>query len=454
MANWLERTGAPPRLRADPLAAADPGPQARGRAAGRGGAVRASLAGRLPYYEQARVTPEEYAARIAARQAAVADPDAGLMALLDRARWSWSPGSARTSAGRSRCAARAAGADVVLAARTAARLEDVAKEITELGRRALAVPTDITDAARRAAGRGRAGRVRPGRRAGAQRAGDAADRRPGTVDLDAIRAGFENNVIAALRMTRLFIPALAATPGLGRDGQLDGGAASPSGPWARTRWPRRRCWRWRRAWPPSSARRASGSTRWRPATSGATSLKWYFGYLAEKRGVDAEEIYEETAASIDLGRLPEPDEIADAVLFLASPGPRHHRPVPRRQLRRVPPLSARWRWQGRRGAGTPRVGTVEDLHASASRMTGLTDFGADDYRDGLAVLLESYARDAGPDPAGQRVSRACLRGALAARLLSEAAWAAHPAHAAVPDRAARCSSPGCRGPGPPRCTGC
>jgi len=49
------------------------------------------------------------------------------------------------------------------------------------------------------------------------------------------------------------------------------------------------------------------------------SLKWYFNYLARKRGVDADDIYRETAANIDLGRLPEPDEIADAVLFLASP---------------------------------------------------------------------------------------------------------------------------------------
>jgi NAD(P)-dependent dehydrogenase (short-subunit alcohol dehydrogenase family) len=34
--------------------------------------------------------------------------------------------------------------------------------------------------------------------------------------------------------------------------------------------------------------------------------------------VTPEEIYAETAAPIDLGRLPVPDEIADAVVFLAS----------------------------------------------------------------------------------------------------------------------------------------
>ena len=48
------------------------------------------------------------------------------------------------------------------------------------------------------------------------------------------------------------------------------------------------------------------------------SLKWYFGYLGKKRGVDAAQIYDETAATSDLRRLVEPDEIADVVVFLAS----------------------------------------------------------------------------------------------------------------------------------------
>jgi len=75
------------------------------------------------------------------------------------------------------------------------------------------------------------------------------------------------------------------------------------------------------------------------------------------------------------------------------------------------------------------VGTVEDLHASATRLTGLAEFGPDDYRDGLAVLLDSYARDAGLTPLGRKLKRVFLRGALVARLLSEAAWQAHPEYA-------------------------
>jgi hypothetical protein len=83
-------------------------------------------------------------------------------------------------------------------------------------------------------------------------------------------------------------------------------------------------------------------------------------------------------------------------------------------------------------SGEPGLGTVAELCAAAASLTGLEDFGADDFRDGLAVLLESYARDAGLTPRGVRVSRALVRGALTARLFSEAGCARHPEHAAVP----------------------
>ncbi len=78
-----------------------------------------------------------------------------------------------------------------------------------------------------------------------------------------------------------------------------------------------------------------------------------------------------------------------------------------------------------------RVGTVGDLHASATRLTGLTDFGDDEYLDGLAVLLASYATDEKLTPLGQKMSRVFLRGAMAARLLSEAAWQKYPEYANV-----------------------
>ena len=77
------------------------------------------------------------------------------------------------------------------------------------------------------------------------------------------------------------------------------------------------------------------------------------------------------------------------------------------------------------------VGTAEDLHASASRASGLTDFGTDDYSEALEVLLESYRRDAELTPLGSKMSRFFLRGALVARLLSESAWKQYPEHAEV-----------------------
>ena len=224
-----------------------------------------------------------------------------------------------TGLGRSIALASAReGADVVLAARTASRLDDVAKEVTALGRRGLAVPADLTDA-------GAVERL-------AEAARDAFGRvdalvynalamppikELGVVDLDAVSASFDANVVAALRLTRQFVPALAETKGsvvminsmVVRFSQLTMGPyklakaallamaqslATELGP---------------------QGIRVNSVA---PGHIWGDSLKWYFGYLAEKRGVTVEQVYAETVAPIDLGRLPEPDEIADAVIFLAS----------------------------------------------------------------------------------------------------------------------------------------
>lgn len=82
--------------------------------------------------------------------------------------------------------------------------------------------------------------------------------------------------------------------------------------------------------------------------------------------------------------------------------------------------------------GREDVGTIDDLHTSATKVIGLDDFGADDYRTGLSVLLESFERDAELTPFGNKVNRAFLRGALIARALSEAGWKQYPRHAEVP----------------------
>lgn len=79
------------------------------------------------------------------------------------------------------------------------------------------------------------------------------------------------------------------------------------------------------------------------------------------------------------------------------------------------------------------VGTVEDLHASATKLVGLDDFGPDDenYREALTVLLQSYRDQANLTALGSKMNRVFLRAALVSRLLSEAAWKQHPEHAVV-----------------------
>lgn len=212
-----------------------------------------------------------------------------------------------------------AGADVVLAARTASRLDDVAAEVAALGRRGLAVPTDITDDTS-AAGLAEAALDAFGRVDALVY--NALAMPPikdlSRVDLDAVRTGFDANVVPALRITRLLTPALAASSGsvvminsmVVRFSQLTMGPykmakaallalaqslATELGP---------------------QGIRVNSVA---PGHIWGDSLEWYFGYLAKQRGVDPAQIYDETAATTDLRRLPVPDEIADTVVFLISP---------------------------------------------------------------------------------------------------------------------------------------
>ncbi|WP_199431283.1 SDR family oxidoreductase [Qaidamihabitans albus] len=211
-----------------------------------------------------------------------------------------------------------AGADVVLAARTAARLDEVAEEVTDLGRRAVAVPTDITDddsAARLVESTMDAfGRVDAlvNNAFAIPPIADLLD-----VNLDKVRKGFETNVLAALRLTRLFTPGLEAA----------GGSVVMINS-AVLRHSRRTFGAYKMAKSSLLALAQSLATELgpkgvrvnsvAPGYIWADTLKAYFGYLAKQRGVDPEQVYEETAATIDLRRLPEPEEIADAVVFLAS----------------------------------------------------------------------------------------------------------------------------------------
>ena len=211
-----------------------------------------------------------------------------------------------------------AGADVVLAARTASRLDEVAKEIAALGRRGLAIPTDITDDGATAhlaeAALDAFGHVDA-------LAYNALAMPPiaalADVSLAAIRTSLDANVVAALQLTRQFVPALAATRG--SVVMINSMVVRYS---QRTMGPYKMAKAALLAMAQSLATELGPQgirvNSVAPGHIWGDSLKWYFGYLAKKRGVDAQQIYDETAAAIDLGKLPEPDEIADAVVFLAS----------------------------------------------------------------------------------------------------------------------------------------
>jgi hypothetical protein len=69
---------------------------------------------------------------------------------------------------------------------------------------------------------------------------------------------------------------------------------------------------------------------------------------------------------------------------------------------------------------------AERLHAEVAAEVGLGDFGADDYRTGLAILLD--ALDAGPSlsPAGRGAALGLIRGALAGRLYTQEGWRLRP----------------------------
>ena len=210
------------------------------------------------------------------------------------------------------------GADVVLAARTESRLEEVAKEVTVSGRRALVVPVDLTD-------------VTAG-----ERLADAAAAEFGRVDAvaynalamppikdlmvvdpDAVRDALDANAVTALRLIRGLVPRLTA-PG-GSVVMINSMVVRYS---QRTMGPYKMAKAALLAMAQSLATelgpRGIRINSVAPGHIWGDSLKWYFSYLGHKRGVDAQVIYDETAASIDLGRLPEPDEIADAAIFLAS----------------------------------------------------------------------------------------------------------------------------------------
>ncbi len=215
-----------------------------------------------------------------------------------------------------RCAE--AGADLVLAARTAERLEEVAETVTGLGRRALSVTTDITDesqvdnlVAESLAAYGRVDVL-------INNAFRVPSMKPlAETTFQHIRDAIELTVLGALRLTQGFTPALA---------DAKGSVVNVNSMVIRHSQPKYGAYKMAKAALLAMSQSLAtelGSQGIRvnsvaPGYIWGGTLKSYFAHQAGKYGTSVEQIYDAAAAASDLKRLPTEDEVASAILFMAS----------------------------------------------------------------------------------------------------------------------------------------
>jgi len=212
------------------------------------------------------------------------------------------------------------GADVVLAARSVGKLEEVAAEVEALGRRASCIPTDLT---------------RPAEcRALVERSVAAHGRidvlinnafHPGTLtpfEEDDLEGGWrdtlEVNLYGSLRVSQAVVPVMKAAGGgsivmintmsirLVNPGYL-AYAASKAALEAATR----------------GIAKELGADQVRvnsvmPGYIWGPAVEGHFEQQAKRQGISKEEAIAEVTQFIPLGRIPHSDEIAGAVLFFAS----------------------------------------------------------------------------------------------------------------------------------------
>ncbi|OBF41115.1 short-chain dehydrogenase [Mycobacterium sp. ACS1612] len=215
-----------------------------------------------------------------------------------------------------RCAE--AGADLVLAARTVERLEDVAKQITDLGRRAVSVGTDITDEAQvnhlveqTLEAYGKVDVL-------INNAFKVPSMKPfANTTFDHIRDTFELTVLGALRLIQGFTPALT---------EAKGSVVNVNSMVVRHSDPKQGAYKMAK----SALLAMSQSLASELGPQGVRvnsvlpgyiwggTLKGYFEHQANKYGTTVDEIYKAAAVNSDLKRLPTEDEVASAILFMAS----------------------------------------------------------------------------------------------------------------------------------------
>ena len=207
---------------------------------------------------------------------------------------------------------------MTLAARSADYLEEVAGEIQAAGGRALAVPTDVTDEEQcRHAVSATVdefggldclvnGAFRPG-----------AQTRFVDADLVRWRKTFKVNVFGALRMTRAAIPALGSRGGsivfVGsmsmRKARLGDGdyAASKAALYTAAQ-----------VLATELGERQIRVNTVVPGWIDGPNVELYVEWQSGERGITRDEVRAEIEHEIPLGRIPTPDDIAEAIVFLGS----------------------------------------------------------------------------------------------------------------------------------------
>ena len=215
-----------------------------------------------------------------------------------------------------RCAE--AGADLVLAARTVERLEDVARQVTDLGRRAVSIGTDITDEAQvnnlvseTLKAYGKVDVL-------INNAFKVPSMKPfANTTFDHIRDTLELTVLGALRLIQGFTPALT---------EAKGSIVNVNSMVVRHSDPKQGAYKMAKsALLAMSQSLASelGPQGIRvnsvlPGYIWGGTLQGYFEHQASKYGTTVDEIYKAAAVNSDLKRLPTEDEVASAILFMAS----------------------------------------------------------------------------------------------------------------------------------------
>lgn len=215
-----------------------------------------------------------------------------------------------------RCAE--AGADLVLAARTVERLEDVAKQVADVGRRAVAIGTDITDETQvdnlvkqTMDAYGKVDVL-------INNAFKVPSMKPfANTSFEHIRETLELTVLGALRMIQGFTPALV---------EANGSVVNVNSMVLRHSDPKQGAYKMAKAALLAMSQSLASELGPQgirvnsvlPGYIWGGTLQGYFEHQAGKYGTTVDEIYKAAAVNSDLKRLPTEDEVASAILFMAS----------------------------------------------------------------------------------------------------------------------------------------